>query len=164
MRTPPAVALIGPAGSGKTTIGQRLAPALRVPFVDADDFHPPANRQRMAAGLPLDDAARWPWLDAVREHLAGLRASGFVLACSALRQSHRQRLAAGLPPFAWIALRVRREELVRRLADRAHFFAPSLLDDQLATWEPPTPGPAIDGEQAPESVVAAILAALAAPG
>jgi gluconokinase len=155
------LALIGPAGAGKTTVGRRLAAALGVPFVDADDLHPPANRERMARGEPLDDAARAPWLDAVNAHLRSLPADpGFVLACSALRAAYRQRLADGLPHLRWVHLQVPPDVLARRLRRRTHFFPPSLLPSQLAAFEPPDGALAVDGTAPAGAVVAAVLAAL----
>jgi gluconokinase len=160
---PHRVVLLGVAGSGKTTIGEALAAALAVPFVDADDLHPPANRSRMAQGLPLDDAARAPWLAAVHARLQQLvaQASGFVLACSLLRRAYRERLAQGLPPLWFVHLQATPATLQRRLAARqGHFFPPRLLDDQLATWEPLTAGLTVDAEQPTAAVVAAIVAQL----
>lgn len=161
MNPPLRLVLIGPAGAGKTTVGRQLGAALGVPFVDADDLHPPANRERMARGEPLDDAARAPWLDAVRAHLRSLPADrGFVLACSALREAYRQRLADGLPDLRWVQLQVPPDVLARRLQSRAHFFPPSLLPSQLAAFEPPDRALTVDGTAPADAVVAAILAAL----
>lgn len=155
--TPPRVVLIGVAGSGKTAVGRALAAALQVPFVDADDFHPPANRARMAAGLPLDDTMRAPWLAAVHTHLAGAVAAGqgFVLACSALRQRYRDTLAAGLPPLRWVHLAVDQATLAARLAAREHHFFPAaLLPSQLAAFEPLRGGEVVDAAQPIAAIVA----------
>lgn len=159
--TPPRVVLVGVAGSGKTTVGRALAAALLVPFVDADDFHPPANRERMAGGLPLDDGMREPWLAAVHAHLAAEVAAerGFVLACSALRQRYRAVLAAGLPPMRWVHLAADAATLAARLEARAdHFFAPSLLPSQLAAFEPLADGEVVDARWPVQAIVAHLLA------
>lgn len=155
--TPPRVVLVGVAGSGKTTVGRALAAALQVPFVDADDFHPQANRAHMAAGLPLDDAMRAPWLAAVHAHLVAAVAAGqgFVLACSALRQRYRDTLAADLPPLRWVHLAVDAATLAARLAAREHHFFPAaLLPSQLANFEPLTDGVVVDAAQSVDAIVA----------
>ena len=99
------VVLMGVCGSGKTTIGRALAASLGWPFHDADDFHPPTNVEKMAAGIALDDADRWPWLDRIVDELAyaGADRGHVVLACSALRQKYRDRLAhAGNVRFVYL--------------------------------------------------------------
>jgi gluconokinase len=155
------VVVMGVAGSGKTTVGRALAMALQVPFCDADDLHPPANTARMQQGLPLDDAHRWPWLAAVHDRLAtaAQRGEGLVMACSALKASYRQRLAADLPALAFVHLQAPRAVLENRLANRrGHFFPATLLDSQLATLEPlsAAEGFAVDATLEVEPLVAAI--------
>src|SRR5207237_9226598 len=88
------VLLMGVSGVGKTTIGERLAQRLAWRLVDADDYHPPENVAKMAAGLPLEDADRWPWLDALNRRLRAEQDA--IVACSALKESYRRRLLAGL--------------------------------------------------------------------
>jgi gluconokinase len=152
---------MGVAGSGKTTIGRRLALALAVPFVDGDDVHPPANVARMRQGLPLDDEHRWPWLDALRDRLADAVAAGhgIVVACSALRQTYRDRLARDLPPPCFVHLVVDRATLAARLARRrGHFFPAALLDSQLATLQAPTTGVIVDATRPVADVVARLRA------
>lgn len=166
MKAPPYIVLAGVAGAGKTTVGQALAGRLCVPFLDADDFHPVGNVLRMARGVPLDEPSRGPWLDAIHHELRARAAAGqgFVLACSALRAVHRRRLAAELPPLVWVHLEVDAATLQQRLAARAgHFFAPGLLADQLATWEPLADGITIAADGPPAAVVAAIVARLPGP-
>jgi gluconokinase len=163
---PPRVVLCGVAGCGKTTVGRALAGRLGVAFVDADDFHPPANVARMARGEPLDDDARAGWLAAVHGELARRVATGdgVVLACSALRARHRERLQSGLPPLRFVHLRVPAATLALRLAARVgHFFPASLLPNQLATWEElGADGLDVDGSGPPAAVAAKIAGALAA--
>jgi len=126
---------MGVSGSGKTTVGAALAVALGLGFVDADDLHPAANIDKMTAGIPLTDADRWPWLDAVGAVLAR---ADTVVACSALRRAYRDRLRAAAPDFALVYLHADRELLARRMHRPGHFMPTSLLDSQLATLEPPT--------------------------
>lgn len=138
------VVQMGVSGSGKSTTGAALAAALGWPFIDADDLHPPANVAKMAAGTPLTDADRWPWLDRIVMGLRRVTASGgnAVLACSALKKAYRDRLAtAGDVRFVY--LRGDRETIAARLAARRHRYMPAtLLDSQFATLE--VPGDAID--------------------
>ena len=131
------VVVMGVSGSGKTTVGAALADALGLPFVDGDALHPAANVAKMAAGIPLDDADRAPWLDAVGAVLA---AGPVVVACSALRRVYRDRLRAAAPGLLLVFLDGSREVLAQRMAGRpGHFMPASLLDSQLATLERPDP-------------------------
>ena len=130
------VILMGVSGCGKSTIGEPLAVRLGVPFLDADEFHPPENVAKMAAGTPLTDADRWPWLKLLNEKLRGLPDA--VLACSALKESHRRTLSNGIPDCRFAYLRGSIELIQSRLADRKHRYMPaSLLESQFATLEPP---------------------------
>jgi len=132
--------VMGVSGCGKTTVGEALAERLGLPFYDADAYHPDANRRKMAAGTPLNDLDRRPWLEALANHIKQWNADatgGAVLACSALKQSYRNILAkhAGV---TFIYLAGTRDLLASRLEERAgHFFPAALLDSQLATLEPP---------------------------
>lgn len=133
---------MGVSGAGKTSLGAALAGRLDAQFVDADDLHPPANRAKMAAGEPLNDADRAPWLDAVAQVIArwaAAREDG-VVACSALKRAYRDRLRAADPRLVTVFLDVGKDELKRRLSERrGHFFPPDLLASQLATLERPEP-------------------------
>jgi gluconokinase len=127
--------VMGVSGSGKTTVGEALAVARGVPFADGDALHPEANVAKMAAGIPLDDADRAPWLDAIGAVLA---AGPVVVACSALKRAYRDRLRVAAPELELVYLEVDRATLLDRMTHRTHFMPPSLLDSQLATLEPPT--------------------------
>lgn len=135
------IVLAGPSGSGKSTLGEALADVLGWRFVDADTFHDDEAKEKMARGEGLSDAERRPWLDrvalGVREFLT--RDESVVLACSALRVDYRVRLRAGFgsSDVLFVGLVAPREELLGRLGQRAHHYAgPSLLDSQLALFEP----------------------------
>lgn len=155
---------MGVSGSGKTTVGRAAAVLAGVPFVDADDLHPLANVAKMAAGHPLDDADRAPWLDRVARVLADETAA--VVACSALRRSYRDRLRRDAPLALFVLLQVPRVDLESRLAARpGHFMPVGLLDSQLAALEAPEPdeGVLVLDATRPIEELAAAVAALAAP-
>lgn len=140
---PTIVVIAGVSSSGKTTVGQALAGRIGARFLDADDFHPPANVQKMANGVPLVDEDRWPWLERLNAELRQAAVSGesVVLACSALKAAYRERLADGVVGLQWVLLAGSRQVLGERAAARTHrYMPPSLLDSQLATLEPLEPG------------------------
>jgi carbohydrate kinase (thermoresistant glucokinase family) len=160
------IVVMGVAGVGKTTVGRLVADELGLPFHDADSLHSDANRAKMAAGVPLTEADREPWLRAVAEHMSAWeQEGGAVVACSALRAAHRELLAvtsAGNVRFVFLDAPV--ETIRSRLAARAgHYMPPSLLDSQLETLEPPAPGEAIrvDASGTPAQTALAVVAALA---
>ena len=135
---PAAIIVMGVSGSGKSTIGALLAEALGWPFADADGFHPAANVAKMAAGQPLTDADRWPWLDAIAAHIGASRTAGqpVVVACSALRRAYRERLRAGHGDLIFLHLAGAPEVIATRQAARqGHFMQPSLMASQFATLE-----------------------------
>lgn len=134
------VVLMGVSGVGKTTIGTALAKKLGWRFIDADDYHPPENVAKMAAGTPLTDADRRPWLEAINRELwkADSRNEDLVLACSALREAYRRRLLDGITRYELVFLNGTLALLKSRLAARSHRYMPaSLLESQFATLEPP---------------------------
>lgn len=128
------IVVMGPSGSGKSLVGAALAARLGSRFVDGDDLHPKSNIAKMAAGTPLNDADREPWLDAVA--LVLVRQSPVVVACSALRRSYRDRIRATCGDAWFVELVVDAASLRSRMSTRDHFMPPALLDSQLATLEP----------------------------
>jgi gluconokinase len=127
------IVIAGVSGSGKTTIGKLVAEKLGCEFADADDFHPPENIAKMSAGIPLDDADRAGWLEALGHYLAGHES--IVLACSALKKIYRDRLRELAGPIRFFVLNADRTLLESRLANREHFMPGRLLESQLATLE-----------------------------
>ena len=154
---------MGVSGAGKTTVGRLLAARLDCEFLDADDFHPPDNVAKMARGIALADADRWPWLARLNALLRSreAQAASAVLACSALKHSYRERLTEGLTHCRLVYLHAAVGVLRARLGARAHRYMPaSLLDSQLATLEPPAQAVAVDASEPPEQCVASIVCAL----
>jgi gluconokinase len=161
------VVLMGVSGSGKTTIGTLLAERMGAVFADADDYHPAANKAKMAAGNPLNDEDRQPWLETLNQLMRGWNESGKggVLACSALKESYRTTLASGMPAGAvkFVLLDGDRELIAERLGHRpGHFFNPKLLESQLTTLEKPADALTVVNDRAPEEIVGQILTELAA--
>ena len=161
--------MMGVTGSGKTTIGSLLAKRLNLQFADADDYHPAANKAKMAAGQPLTDEDRAPWLATLNQLLRGWQqaGSGGVLACSALKESYRQTLSDGIQAgnLLFVHLEVPKQILEQRLHERKHsFMNPALLDSQIATLEQPDQGQAlfIENDRTPDEVVGEIVSRLPA--
>jgi gluconokinase len=151
--------VMGVAGVGKTTIGEPLARALGWRFLDADDYHPPENVAKMKAGIPLQDADRWPWLGRLNRELKEL--DNAVLACSALKESYRARLAQGIPDLTVVYLHGSAALIRARLESRQHRYMPAaLLDSQLAALEPPAGAIMIDVSATPDACLKSIIAAL----
>jgi gluconokinase len=161
--TPPLIVVMGVSGSGKTTIGEALAARLGVPFTDADSLHSAANIAKMAAGHPLTDADRWPWLADVGVRMARAEGTGLVMACSALKRAYRNAILAVEPRVRFLDLEGSRRLLESRVEHRrGHFMPTSLLDSQLATLEPlaaDEPGFRIDldSHPTPDSLIDAAL-------
>ena len=153
------VVVMGVSGVGKTTIGKALALELGWRFIDADGYHPPANVAKMAAGIALQDSDRWPWLDALNRRIRNERNA--IVTCSALKESYRQRLLAGIKDARIVYLHAPKALIAARVAGRKHKFMPaSLLESQFATLEPPAAAIDIDVSGDPEDSVDAILQAL----
>lgn len=134
------IVVMGVSGAGKTTIGEKLADALNVPFIDADNFHPRANVEKMRSGKPLEDADRWPWLEIVANamHNTAETENRVVCACSALRRDYRDYMIAKAgEPIVFVLLHGDKALIAERQADRpGHFMPSALLDSQFATLEP----------------------------
>ena len=161
------VIVMGVSGAGKTTVGAALAQALGCEFLDADEFHPPENVAKMAAGKPLTDADRWPWLDRLNGELLSraARGTGAVLACSALKEAYRLRLMTGTGCARLVHLCGSLEFIRARMATRKHRYMPaSLLESQFSTLEAPSGALEVDAALAVPEAVGKILAGLATKG
>ncbi len=162
--------MLGVSGSGKSTVARGVAERAHLVFGEADDFHSAANVAKMAAGIPLTDEDRLPWLRALAAWMADRAAEGTstALACSALRRSYRDVLRAGPPRLDLVLLDGPSEVVRARMTHRRdHFMPPSLLDSQLATLEPLAPdegGIVLDLRHPPEDLVAEAVARLGLGG
>lgn len=158
--------VMGVSGSGKTTLAQLLAQRLGRPWIEADDLHPPANVAKMAAGTPLDDEDRWPWLATIRDRLTEQTRAGqpTVMTCSALKRTYRDVLRAAEGRVRFVHLTAAPDLLADRMSHRAgHFMPTTLLPSQLATLEPLGPdedGVAVLVDVPPDEVADRVLAAL----
>jgi gluconokinase len=163
MPHPHSIILMGVAGSGKTAIGSRVAEQLGWLFLDADDFHPPANVEKMKRGIPLDDNDRAPWLHRMHSELRRQIEEGrsVLLACSALKDSYRDVLSENLPEVRFVFLDVDRSTLLERLQKRqAHFFPKELLDSQLTTLERPHDALIVNANGSIDEVVNSVVEAI----
>jgi len=156
------IVVMGVSGSGKSTVGAALGQRLRVPFADADDFHPQANIAKMSSGQALDDDDRHPWLDAIGVWLGGHCGDGGVMSCSALKRRYRDQLRRHCPDVIFLHLAGSPEVIGRRQASRpGHFMPASLLASQFATLEPlgaDERGVTIDVDQDIDSIIEIYLA------
>ncbi|HEY7311937.1 MAG TPA: gluconokinase [Gemmataceae bacterium] len=152
--------LMGVSGSGKTTVGKVLAARLGWTFIDADDFHPAANVEKMRRGVPLNDDDRRPWLQALRQRMeeAFHRGENVVLACSALKHSYQEYLQHEEPErIRYVFLRGTEELIAQRMAARkGHFMNPNLLHSQFETLEPPEHAIEVDIAPSPEEIAVEI--------
>lgn len=156
------VVVMGVSGSGKTTIGSQLAQQFGWEFADADDYHTRANVKKMRDGIPLTDADRVPWLDALRSLITGWIHAGKagVLACSALKQTYREHLRVG-EQVRFVYLRTSEDVLSRRLLERhGHYMKRRMLESQLAALEEPNDAVAVNADGAPEKIVHEIRSVL----
>ncbi len=156
------ILLMGVTGAGKTTVGQALAGRLHWPFADADRYHSAANVAKMRAGIPLTDADRAPWLDALHNAIAGWLAAGdsVVLACSALKEEYRSQLQL-TPDVKLVYLRADEKLVAERLAHRRnHYMNPALIASQFATLEEPRDALTVEAGLSTEDIVLRIRQAL----
>jgi gluconokinase len=160
----PVLVVMGVSGAGKSTIGAALAQSLGATFVDSDALHPQGNVEKMAAGNPLTDEDRWPWLGLVGAELASPHPDGIIVACSALKRTYRDAIRGAAPTTAFIQLSVGLPVLQGRVAQRpGHFMPPSLLKSQLETLEPlqaDEAGVVVSVPEGIEAMVSEILARL----
>ena len=160
--------VMGVSGSGKSTLAALLAQQLNWPMAEADAYHSEANKAKMAAGIPLNDEDRRPWLDTLHSLLAAWQAEGSsgVMTCSALKETYRARLCEGLTDIKFVWLDPPREAIAGRLAHRTgHYMNPALLDSQIATLEPPS-GPGVlhlSGVHTPAEQAEAVRAWILSP-
>jgi len=153
--------LMGVEGSGKTTVGQLLAQKLRWQFADADNFHPPANIEKIQRGIPLGDSDRAPWLSALGAAIDDWDAhrKNVVLACSALKRKYRDELSANSIQFVY--LKGSYELILGRLRTRrGHFASDSILASQFADLEEPQDAITVTVEKSPDAIVSEIIAKL----
>ncbi|HEY8508345.1 MAG TPA: gluconokinase [Steroidobacteraceae bacterium] len=146
--------VLGVSGAGKTTVGRMLAERLGFEYYEGDDYHSESNRAKMAAGIPLNDEDRRPWLLQIRAEIDKVlaRRGSAVFACSALKQAYRDLLRREGVHFVY--LHVSRECARERLRTRkGHFFNPMLLDSQFETLEEPRDAIVVDAGQPVEQIV-----------
>ena len=158
----PIVIIYGVSGSGKSTIGELVAEKLALPFYDADSFHPKENIDKMAAGNPLNDDDRLPWLEAINLKMKEVgEQTGAVFACSALKEQYRLILMKDIAtPIHWFLLNGSFELIQKRMQERDHFMPPELLHSQFEALEIPIYGARIGIERGIEEVTNEILVQL----
>jgi len=159
------IVVMGVAGSGKTTVGTKLAAALHCAFLEGDDLHSHANVEKMSHGIPLTDADRAPWLDAIHRRMCDAFTAGqsLVVACSALKRAYRAKVAEGLPA-TWVYLKGSADLIRSRLQHRAHhFMKANMLASQFDVLEEPSDAIIVDIGQPPDAIVQQIVAGVSHP-
>lgn len=151
------IVVMGVSGSGKTVVGRRLAAQLKLPFYDADDFHPAHNIEKMKSGTPLTDLDRYPWLQHLAEEMEQwANEDGAVLACSALKEEYRKILSSHTK-VDWVCLTGSFETIYERMKNRDHFMKADLLQSQFDALELPSYGIHVDVSYSPAETVSRIL-------
>lgn len=166
LRDPLVILLMGVAGSGKTTIGLKLAEVLGWSFRDADDFHPAANVAKMSAGTPLTDDDRAPWLAAIRTYIRDTlsRGESAIVTCSALKEAYRRAAIPDGDRVRLVHLAGDYQMILQRMnARQGHFMKPEMLQSQFATLEPPAQALVVDVAQTPDAIVALLRRELKLP-
>lgn len=156
--------IMGVSGSGKTTIGKKLAEKINLPFFDGDDFHPQANREKMKAGHPLNDEDRAGWLVIMNKlAIEQMKKDGAVIACSGLKEKYRAFLSGGIPgPVFWVFLKGSYDLIKKRMEERkGHFMPASMLSSQFETLEIPRKSITIDISNTPDEIVEKIISEIA---
>lgn len=162
----PPIVVMGVSGAGKSTVGSLLAGRLDAEFIEGDDLHTDGSKSKMAAGVPLEDADRQPWLEEIAESIRRARADGrnVVVACSALKHSYRDVLAQADPALVFVHLAAPRDLITVRQHERDHEYMPSsLLTSQFETLEPPSDDERhleLDVSPTPDAIVRTIIAEL----
>jgi gluconokinase len=159
--------VMGVSGVGKSTLAKALAKRLGWVFKEGDDLHPAANIAKMKAGHPLDDADRWPWLDAIGAWIDARLGEGQsgVITCSALKRAYRDRLDTGRPQVTFVFMKLDEQAVAERIAGRkGHFMPPSLLASQFADLEPPAPDEPVIVVDSAEPIPAQVDAVVARLG
>ncbi|PDS58465.1 gluconokinase [Rhizobium anhuiense] len=171
MNKPHAIIVMGVSGCGKSSVGEKLAEALHLAFVEGDALHPAANVEKMSKGIPLTDEDRMPWLDLIGEDMqASLdKSEGIIVSCSALKRVYRDRLRAAVGGnLFFVYLEGSKALLTKRMGERkGHFMPVSLLESQLATLEVPTGEPGVvtvDIDDTVDGIAATALKGLSALG
>ncbi|QKK19499.1 gluconokinase [Rhizobium indicum] len=166
-----AIIVMGVSGCGKSSVGEKLAEALHLTFVEGDALHPAANVEKMSKGIPLTDEDRMPWLDRIGEDMKASmeKSEGIIVSCSALKRIYRDRLRAAVGGnLFFVYLEGSKALLMKRMGERkGHFMPASLLESQLATLEPPTGElgvVTVDIDDTIEGIAATALKSLAALG
>jgi gluconokinase len=157
------ILIMGVTGSGKTTVGTRLASVLGWDFADADDFHSPDNVAKMGSGIPLTDEDRGPWLNDLQAFVrrSALHGRNLVLACSALKASYRNLLCAAGSQTSIVYLKADRSLIIERLSQRkGHYMPASLIESQFQDLEAPNDAIMLPADWRPDQIVAAMRARL----
>ncbi|WP_239000224.1 gluconokinase [Hyunsoonleella ulvae] len=156
------IVVMGVSGSGKTTISKQLAKALKLPYYDADDFHPQANIDKMSSNKALNDTDRKPWLLDLAKHIKLWSSNtGAVLACSALKETYRALLSSHYKSIVWVYLSGTKDVIKKRINQRqGHFMSSNLLSTQFDTLEIPDYGIHVDIMASPEQIVKTIISQL----